>query len=146
MLAAFFDKFFSEVKFMTINKLLPILLHWISLNTNYDTSKFDSSVTQVDESVIQEIVCGGKCPVLAFFSQKTGILITNMNLDNFCNQSILLHEMIHSFQVNKDMENAFKEKEAYQLQNKFLEEMSTNGGILKNLNVKRCRSNQMNLF
>ena len=98
----------------------------------------------MNERVIQKLVCGGKCPVLAFYSQKTGILITNMDLDNFCNQSILLHEMIHSFQVNKNMENAFKEKEAYQLQNKFLEEMSTINGIVKILNVKRCRSYQMN--
>ena len=103
-------------------------------------------VTIVDESEIQEIVCGGKCPVLAFFSERKGILITNMNLDNFCNQSIVLHEMIHSFQVNTDMENAFKEMEAYQLQNKFLEEMSINNDILEILNVKRCRSDQINLF
>ncbi|MFL2661612.1 MAG: hypothetical protein ACJ0G4_06725 [Alphaproteobacteria bacterium] len=129
---------------MTINKLISVLLQWVSLNTNYDISKFDSTVKIVNERVIQKLVCGGKCPVLAFYSQKTGILITNMDLDNFCNQSILLHEMIHSFQVNKNMENAFKEKEAYQLQNKFLEEMSTINGIVKILNVKRCRSYQMN--
>ena len=144
MLAAFFDNFFSIVDLMTINKLISVLLQWVSLNTNYDISKFDSTVKIVNERVIQKLVCGGKCPVLAFYSQKTGILITNMDLDNFCNQSILLHEMIHSFQVNKNMENAFKEKEAYQLQNKFLEEMSTINGIVKILNVKRCRSYQMN--
>ena len=126
--------------------LIQLLLQWISINTNYDPSKFDSTVKMVDESVIQDLVCGGKCPVLAFFSEKKGILITNMNLDNFCNQSIVLHEMIHSFQVDKDMENAFKEKEAYQLQNKFLEEMSINNDILEILNVKKCRSDQINLF
>ena len=131
---------------MTISVLIPLLLQWISINTNYDSSKFDSEVTIVDKSEIQEIVCGGKCPVLAFFSERKGILITNMNLDNFCNQSIVLHEMIHSFQVNTDMENAFKEMEAYQLQNKFLEEMSLNNDILEILNVKRCRSDQINLF
>ena len=90
------------------------------------------------------MVCAGKCPVIAFFSEKDGIFISFSNLENLCNQSILLHEMIHSFQVDLDMETAFKEKEAYELQNKFLEDLSIKNDINEILNVKKCRSKQVN--
>ncbi len=128
---------------MTLQKLINILLQWISINTNYDTSKFDLPVNIVEPQKIQEIVCGGKCPVIAFFSEKYGILLSSHNLENYCNQSILLHEMIHSFQVDLDIEMAFKEKEAYDLQNKFLEDLSITNDIVEVLNVKRCRSKQV---
>ena len=128
---------------MTLKNLINILLHWISLNTDYDTSKFDFPVKIVDQKKIQEIACGGKCPVIAFFSEKEGILISSNKLESLCNQSILLHEIIHSFQVDLNIQNAFKEKEAYELQNKFLEEFSIKNDMIKILNVKKCRSNQL---
>ena len=118
------------LKLVTIN----ILLSWISLNTNYDTRKFDIKILLVSKKEIQEKACGGKCPVIAFLKKNEGIYITKMNFEkNLCNQSILLHEMIHFFQDSK-MLNAFREKEAYQLQNKFLEENSN-----KKLNLRVCR-------
>ena len=64
------------------------LLVWISINTNYDTSKFDFPVNIVKPKVIQEMACGGKCPVVAFFSKKEGIFISKMNFNDICNQSI----------------------------------------------------------
>ncbi len=129
---------------MTLKKLINILLQWISINTNYDTNKFDFPVNIVESQKIQEMVCAGKCPVIAFFSEKDGIFLSFSNLENLCNQSILLHEMIHSFQVDLDMQTAFKEKEAYELQNKFLEDLSIKNDIYEVLNVKKCRSKQVN--
>ena len=129
---------------MSLNEILKFLLTWISINTNYDTSKFDFPVNIVRPRVIQDMVCGGKCPVIAFFSESKGIFISDMNFKDICNQSILLHEIIHSFQVDSDMEEVFKEKEAYELQNKFLEELSLKNDMIKILNVKKCRSNQLN--
>ena len=129
---------------MSLNEILKFLLTWISINTNYDTSKFDFPVNIVRPRVIQDMVCGGKCPVTAFFSENKGIFISDMNFKDICNQSILLHEIIHSFQVDSDMEEVFKEKEAYELQNKFLEELSLKNDMIKILNVKKCRSNQLN--
>ncbi len=131
---------------MTLKDLINILLQWISINTNYDVSKFDFPVNIVEEREIQEIACGGKCPVIAFFSEKDGILISSINLNNLCNQSILLHEIIHSFQNDLNIENAYKEMEAYQLQNKFLEELSIKNDMIDILNIKKCRSNQLNEF
>ena len=36
--------------------------------------------------------------------------------------------------------------EAYQLQNKFLEELSIKDDMIDILNIKKCRSNQLNEF
>tara|TARA_B100001057_G_C22565110_1_gene838879 strand:- start:260 stop:655 length:396 start_codon:yes stop_codon:yes gene_type:complete len=127
---------------MISKKLITFLLQWISLNTDYDASKFDFRLKIVESNELQQIVCGGKCPVLGFFSKEYGILLVEMNFENICNQSILLHEMIHSFQ-ERSLENVFKEKEAYYLQNKFLEEFSLKNDMIEILNVKKCRSNQI---
>ena len=127
---------------MVLNELLSFLLVWISLNTNYETSKFDFPVNVVKPIVIQEMVCGGKCPVVAFFSKDRGIFISEMDLSDICNQSILLHEVIHALQINSELEDAFKEKEAYELQNKFLEELSLKNDMIKIWNVNKCRSSQ----
>ena len=130
---------------MISKKLITFLLQWISLNTDYDASKFDFRLKIVESNELQQIVCGGKCPVLGFFSKEYGILLVEMNFENICNQSILLHEMIHSFQ-ERSLENVFKEKEAYYLQNKFLEEFSLKNDMIEILNVKKCRSNQIKGF
>ena len=90
------------------------------------------------------MVCGGKCPVVAFFSKDLGIFLSTKKLDDLCYQSILLHEMIHYFQSDSKMENVFKEKEAYELQNKFLEDLSIKNDMISVLNVKKCRSKQIN--
>ena len=46
--------------------------------------------------------------------------------------------------LDSDMEYAFKEKEAYELQNKFLEDLSIKNDMISVLNVKKCRSIQLN--
>ena len=129
---------------MTLSNLIYILLQWISINTNYDISKFDFPINVVEPKVIQDMVCGGKCPEIAFFSDEHGIFISNSDYNDPCNQSILLHEIIHSFQSDLKIENAFKEKEAYELQNKFLEELSIKNDMIDILNIKKCRSKQSN--
>ncbi len=129
---------------MTIKNLIAFLLQWMSINTNFDVSKFDFPVNIVEKSEIQRLVCGGKCPVVAFFSETDGIFLAEINLDSLCGQSILLHEMVHAFQLELDMEPIFKEKEAYEIQNKFLEDLSIKNDMINILNVKKCRSIQRN--
>ena len=83
---------------MTLSNLIFILLIWISNNTDYQISKFDYSVNVIDKKIIQEKVCNGKCPIIAYFDPNHGVLIAKGNLEEPCYQSILLHEMIHAFQ------------------------------------------------
>ena len=65
---------------------------------------------------------------------------------NLLHQSILLHEIIHALQHLSDSNllDAFKEKEAYQIQNKFLMKISIQEELIDPLNLKKCRSLQSN--
>ena len=65
-----------------------------------------------------------------------------------CNQSILLHEMIHVFQhqSGSEMQNVFRENEAYKIQNKFLIDESLKAETIDQLNLKKCRSMQSNVL
>ena len=120
-----------------------ILLNWISVNTDYDTKNFNTKILEVSKKEIQRIACRWNCPVVAFYKKNEFIYITKMDFDeNFCNQSILIHEMIHVLQNDKEMENAFREQEAYLIQEKFLMQRSIENNFLKNLNIRVCRKQQ----
>ena len=73
-----------------------------------------------------------------FFKPEMGILISKLDFEDICNQSILLHEIIHALQYLSDSNllDAFKEKEAYQIQNKFLMEISIKEELIDPLNLK----------
>ena len=131
---------------MTLSNLIFILLIWISNNTDYQISKFDYSVNISEKKVLEEKACNGKCPIIAYFDPNDGILIAKGNLEDPCYQSILLHEILHALQFssNKNIENAFKEIEAYSLQNLYLNQISEKKNLLRTLNLKSCRSKQFN--
>ena len=107
---------------------------------------FNFEVIELSESELQILACGGKCPVIAFFKPEMGILISKLDYEDICNQSILLHEIIHALQHLSDSNllDAFKEKEAYQIQNKFLMKISIQEELIDPLNLKKCRSLQLN--
>ena len=129
-----------------LTNIISFLLEWITLNTHYDASVFNFEVIELSKSELQALACGGKCPVIAFFKPEVGILISELDFENICNQSILLHEIIHALQYlnESNLEGAFKEKEAYQIQNKFLMEISIKEELIDHLNLKKCRSLQSN--
>ena len=129
-----------------LTNIIPLLLEWITVNTHYDASIFNFEVIELSESELQILACGGKCPVIAFFEPEMGILISKLDYEDICNQSILLHEIIHALQHLSDSNllDAFKEKEAYQIQNKFLMEISIKEELIDPLNLKKCRSLQLN--
>ena len=56
--------------------------------------------------------------------------------------------MIHVFQYQSgnEMQNVFREKEAYEIQNKFLINESLKNDFIKQLNLKKCRSMQSNVL
>ena len=129
-----------------LTNIIPLLLDWITVNTHYDAGMFNFEVIELSESELQILACGGKCPVIAFFKPEMGILISKLDFGDLCNQSILLHEIIHALQYlsESNLVDAFKEKEAYQIQNKFLMEISIKEELIDPLNLKKCRSIQLN--
>ncbi len=128
--------------------ILSFILNWVSTNTIYDGTLFKFQIILLSPEEIQFKACKGKCPILAFFEPQQGILITKLDFNNICNQSVLLHEIIHSFQYlsGSEIQDVFKEKEAYEIQNKFLMELSEKKGLVDLLNVKKCRSLQLNVL
>lgn len=129
-------------------EIIKYLINWINDNTHFNGLLFNFDIIQLKAEEIQMIACKGKCPILGFFLPGKGIYITELDFNHLCNSSILLHEMIHALQyINGDnLQDAFKEKEAYQIQNKFLIEESSKSESLQQLNLKKCRSIQSNVL
>ena len=129
-----------------LTNIMTLLLQWITVNTHYDAGIFNFDVIELSKIELQTLACGGKCPVLAFFKPDIGILISEFDFEDICNQSILLHEIIHAFQYlsESNLVDAFKEIEAYKIQNKFLMEISIKEELIDPLNLKKCRSLQLN--
>jgi len=71
-------------------------------------------------------VCGGKCSILSIFDGMNGVLISKLDFNNLFGKSILLNELIHGLQYisDSDLSPVFRENEAYEIQNKFLHELS----------------------
>ncbi len=133
---------------MLDQELIKFLVIWINENTTYNGTLDNLEIISLSLEDLQFKACRGKCPILAFFSEPNIIYIAKLDFDDLCNQSILLHEMIHVFQyLNGDeMQNIFRENEAYEIQNKFLIEESLNDDFFQKLNLKKCRSMQSNVL
>ena len=52
--------------------------------------------------------------------------------------------MLSKLISNNNIESAFKEMEAYSLQNLYLNQISEKKNLLRTLNLKSCRSKQFN--
>ena len=107
---------------MIDQEIVKFLISWINENTIYEKFLLNLEIVALDLEELQFMACRGKCPILAFFSAPNIIYIAKLDFNDLCNQSILLHEMIHVFQYQSgsEMQNVFRENEAYQIQNKFL--------------------------
>ena len=133
---------------MLDQEIVKFLISWINENTVYEGLLSNLEIVDLNLEELQYLACRGKCPILAFFSPPNIIYIAKLNFNDLCNQSILLHEMIHVFQYQSgsEMQNVFRENEAYQIQNKFLIDESLKADAIDQLNLKKCRSMQSNVL
>ena len=133
---------------MLDHKIVKFLISWVNENTVYKGFLLNLEIIDLTLEELQYKACRGKCPVLAFFSAPNIIYIAQLDFNDLCNQSILLHEMIHVFQYQSgsEMQNVFRENEAYQIQNKFLIDESLKAEAIDQLNLKKCRSMQSNVL
>lgn len=129
---------------MFLEYLLSFLVKWLVTNSDYKDNELDLKVNIVSAQEVQEKACAGKCPIVAFYDKNKGIFIKDMDFNDLCNQSILLHEIVHAFQDHekKYLTYPFREKEAYEIQNKFLENISKEKNFYEILSIKKCRSIQ----
>ena len=133
---------------MLDHEIVKFLISWVNENTVYKGFLLNLEIIDLTLEELQYKACRGKCPVLAFFSAPNIIYIAKLDFNDLCNQSILLHEIIHVFQyqLGNEIQNVFREKEAYEIQNKFLINESSKNDFLKQLNLKKCRSMQSNVL
>ena len=133
---------------MLDQEIVKFLISWINENTVYEGLLSNLEIVDLNLEELQYLACRGKCPILAFFSAPNIIYTAKLDFSDLCNQSILLHEMIHVFQhqSGNEMQNVFKEQEAYQIQNKFLMDESFKVERVEQLNLKKCRSMQSNVL
>ena len=133
---------------MLDHEIVKFLISWVNENTVYKGFLLNLEIVDLTLEELQYKACRGKCPVLAFFSAPNIIYIAKLDFNDLCNQSILLHEMIHVFQYQSgsEMQNVFRENEAYQIQNKFLIDESLKADAIDQLNLKKCRSMQSNVL
>ena len=133
---------------MSDDEIVKYLVGWINENTIYTRELLNLEIIYLTLEELQQKACNGKCPILAFFSPPNIVYIAKLNFNELCNQSILLHEIIHvfQFQFGEEMQNVFKEKEAYEIQNKFLIDESFKNDFIYQLNIKKCRSMQSNVL
>ena len=133
---------------MIDQEIIKFLISWINENTIYEEFLLNLEIVTLNLEELQFMACRGKCPILAFFSAPNIIYTAKLDFSDLCNQSILLHEMIHVFQhqSGSEMQNVFREKEAYQIQNKFLIDESFKAETIEQLNLKKCRSMQSNVL
>tara|TARA_B100000131_G_C17668050_1_gene431161 strand:+ start:79 stop:483 length:405 start_codon:yes stop_codon:yes gene_type:complete len=133
---------------MLDHEIVKFLISWVNENTVYKGFLLNLEIIDLTLEELQYKACRGKCPVLAFFSAPNIIYIAKLDFNDLCNQSILLHEIIHVFQyqLGNEIQNVFREKEAYEIQNKFLINESLKNDFLKQLNLKKCRSMQSNVL
>ena len=124
---------------MLDHEIVKFLISWINENTVYKGFLLNLEIVDLTLEELQYKACRGKCPVLAFFSAPNIIYIAKLDFNDLCNQSILLHEIIHVFQyqLGNEIQNVFREKEAYEIQNKFLINESLKNDFLKQLNLKK---------
>ena len=131
---------------MLDHEIVKFLISWVNENTVYKGFLLNLEIVDLTLEELQYKACRGKCPVLAFFSAPNIIYIAKLDFNDLCNQSILLHEIIHVFQyqLGNEIQNVFREKEAYEIQNKFLINESLKNDFLKQLNLKNVdQCNQM---
>ena len=96
---------------MYLTLIVTTLLNWININTTYDSKKFNVKIIEVSKEEIQNFACKGRCPIISFYKKNEGIYITKMNFENnLCNQSILLHEIIHVLQNETTNFDEYDEK------------------------------------
>ncbi len=133
---------------MAMQELVAQMLLWMTVNTPYTMPSATPEVTILPQEHIQEIICQGPCPALAAYTPDRGVLLSDQ-LDlrnNICDRSILLHELVHFFQYDAQgtmpsnrRSWSLREYEAYQYQNRFLEQNAAIAPEPAPRDVRQCR-------
>ena len=117
---------------MISEKLLIFLTSWIIENTEFEKKIDPPNFYSLTKTEMSEKACysSDNCKVKAYYIKNDGIYYINDLIpeEEMCDQSIILHEMIHHYQKNSkrtfDLDQrtlwTFQERQAIYYQNLFL--------------------------
>ncbi len=127
---ASFDSNLADVRAITMQELLPLLLQVIDQLSKYPRPKTLPGIHRVPRHVIEDMVCARECGVRAAYRLGEGIYIDERMQPetSVFDRSVLLHELVHFVQHLADergeMEPCkrwyYREMEAYAIQKQFL--------------------------
>ncbi|MBC6444974.1 MAG: hypothetical protein GDA50_06000 [Alphaproteobacteria bacterium GM202ARS2] len=116
----------------TVKMVMMTLMVWISHHSGYEVPTHMPRVFFIDQKQISEELCGGPCPVRAFYRRGEGIFLEKgfSREMGLCEVSILLHELVHVMQDVRQpprymsgegiREWVHREEEAHRLQQMYL--------------------------
>ena len=116
----------------TLLDLVPELLVAIKLLSGYPIPERLPEVHLVTPQDIQQMICKGNCGIKALYLPDKGVFVSNAigSFDDAFARSIVLHELVHHLQhvtgkfdmVADTCDRWYsKEREAYQVQNAYLQ-------------------------
>jgi hypothetical protein len=133
----------------SLASLVTELLTTIHLLSGYPTVSVQPEIHRLPQAVIADRVCHKPCGVRAYYRPDWGVLLDEslkVQSDSF-DRSILLHELVHHVQAATGRFEAMPsacdrwnaaEREAYSLQNRYLEEVNSAKHIAMSGWVARC--------
>ena len=105
---------------MTIDKLLVFLTAWILENTEFDKKVDNPEFYILNKQEMSDKACFSEenCRVKAYYIKDSGIYYINEldPLNDICDQSIILHELIHHYQKNRNKKMDLDEQTLWTLQ------------------------------
>ncbi len=135
---------------MLSKKLLTFLTAWILENTEFDKKIDPPELFKLSYDEMSQKACysSKKCKVKAYYVKDKGIFyIDSMKPEeNICDQSIILHELIHhyqknttrSFDLDKETIWELRERQALYYQNIFLISQKRKNNNIGPENVRQC--------
>ncbi len=105
---------------MISQKLLILLASWIIDNTEFNSVIEPPNFFSISKDEMTDKACFSdkNCKVKAYYVKNEGIFYINTlkPLKNVCDQSIILHELIHHYQKNSNKEFDLDEHTLWTLQ------------------------------
>ena len=135
---------------MITEKLLIFLSSWIIENTEFEKKINNPNFYILTKHEMSEKACFSEknCRVKAYYVKDSGIFyIDELDpVDDICDQSIILHELIHHYQKNRDFKIdldeqtmwTLQERQALYYQNLFLISQKRKNGNRGPENVIQC--------
>ena len=117
-----------------LRETVAALVMWLATHTPFAVLETPPQITFIEQAALAERVCGRPCDIIAWTPyDPPGLVYLSADMDpvtDICDQSILLHEIVHLLQqrdgrfvdLDETTSKHRREMEALLIQNNFLRE------------------------